>query len=127
MIARGLKESDLPALKRMADKSGFPYPELDPAHLEAIVVIADDDDQPMMACAAERLVQLYLWCGDFERPHAKVYALRLLHEVMAGKLRQKGYASAEAFIPPTLAKRFGKRLEKLFGWKPNWPSWTHRT
>ena len=78
-----------------------------------------------MACAAERLVQLYLWCGEFERPHAAVYALRLLHEAMAAELQRKGYQSAEAFLPPTLAARFARRLEKTFGWRLNWPSWTH--
>jgi hypothetical protein len=125
MRTRSLKDSDIPALREMALKSGYPYPELSEARLEAVVVVVDDDDQPLMACAAERLVQLYLYCGEFQRPHAKVYALRLLHEAMAGELRRKGYASAEAFIPPALAKRFAKRLEKMFGWRPNWPSWTH--
>lgn len=124
MHTRALKESDIPILRAMADASGFPYPDIDPAKLEAIVVVVDDDDRPVMACAAERLVQLYLWCGEFQRPHAKVYALRLLHETMAEELRRKGYASAEAFLPPTLAKRFARRLEKLFGWKKNWESWT---
>lgn len=125
MRTRALKESDIPALKSMAEASGFPYPDLSAARLEAIVVVVDDEDRPVMACAAERICQLYLWCGEFQRPHAKVYALRLLHETMAAELRRKGYTSAEAFLPPTLARRFARRLEKIFGWKPNWPSWTH--
>lgn len=125
MRTRELREADIPLLRAMAEASGFPYPDLSATRLEAVVVIADDSDQPVMACAAERLVQLYLWCGDFERPHAKVYALRLLHEAMAEKLRQKGYASAEAFIPPSLYRKFRKRLVKLFGWRENWPSLTH--
>ena len=125
MITRTLKPSDIPILRSFADASGFPYPDLAAAHMEAVVVVADDDDRPVMACAAERLVQLYLYCGEFKRPHAKVFALRLIHEAMAAELKRKGYASAEAFIPPTLAKRFSNRLEKIFGWRRNWPSWTH--
>lgn len=125
MHVRTLKESDIPGLRAMAEASGFPYPDLSAARLEAVMVVVDDDDRPVMACAAERLVQLYLYCGEFQRPHAKVFALRLLHEAMAAELRRKGYTSAEAFIPPALAKRFARRLEKMFDWRPNWPSWTH--
>lgn len=126
MRTRALKNSDIPALRAMAEASGFPYPDLSAARLEAVVVVVDEEDRPLMACAAERLVQLYLWSGAFERPHAKVYALRLLHEAMAEELRRKGYTSAEAFLPPTLAKRFARRLEKMFGWAKNWESWTHQ-
>jgi len=122
---RSLQESDIPLLRAMAENSGFPYPDLSAARLEAVVVVVDDEDRPVMACAAERIVQLYLWSGEFQRPHAKLFALRLLHEAMAADLERKGYTSAEAFLPPTLAKRFARGLEKMFGWKPNWPSWTH--
>lgn len=125
MRVRELRESDIPILRAMAEASGFPYPELSTARLEAILIVVDDENHPIMACAAERLVQLYLWSGEFERPHAKVFALRLLHEAMATELRNKGYTSAEAFLPPSLAKRFSRRLEKMFHWRPNWPSWTH--
>lgn len=134
MTVRPLKSSDVPILQEMARKSGFPYPDfssdqLGPArtcpNVEAVVVVADDDDRPIMACAAKKLVELYLWCGEFERPHAKVFALRMLHEEMAKILKAKGYSSAEAFLPPTLAQRFARRLGKTFGWRPNWPSWTH--
>ena len=121
MHTRALKQSDIPILRQMAEVSGFPYP--DPLKLEAIRVVVDDEDRPIMAAGAERLIQAYLWCGDFQRPHAKVFALRLLHEDMIARLKAKGYDGIEAFLPPTLAKRFARRLEKTFGWKPNWPSW----
>jgi hypothetical protein len=105
----------------MAEASGFPYP--DPLKLEAIRVVADDEDRPIMAAGAERLIQAYLWCGDFQRPHAKVFAMRLLQDEMIAVLKSKGYDSIEAFIPPTLAKRFARRLVKTFGWRKNWQSW----
>ena len=124
MHVRGLKISDIPILRQMAEASGFPYP--DPLKLEAIRVVADDEDRPIMAAGAERLIQAYLWCGDFQRPHAKVFAMRLLQDEMIAALKAKGYDSIEAFIPPTLAKRFARRLVKTFGWKPNWPSWERR-
>ena len=123
MTVRALKASDLPALRAMADAIGFPYPELTEEHLEAVRVLVDDDDRPMMAVAAKRLVELYLWCGDFKRPLAKLHAIRMLDEDMSEILRRKGYHQAEAFLPPTVAKRFARRLEKSFGWRKNWQSW----
>lgn len=122
MTVRPYKESDAPALSAMATASGFPYP--DPARVEALSVVVDDDDKPLMACGAERIVQLYLWCGPLNKPLAKLYALRLLHKHLAQELLRIGYYNAEAFLPPSLAEKFGRRLEKTFGWVRNWPSWT---
>lgn len=123
MKVRSLKPSDIPALHAM--QKVFPYPDLDAAFVESIRVVVDDDDKPLMAVAAKRLVELYLWCGAIKRPHAQMYALRLLHEDMASQLRAKGYTSVEAFLPPPVAKRFAKRLQRSFGWRPNeWPSLT---
>lgn len=126
MNVRALRQSDIPVLRTMAEKNGFPYPDFGGAKLEAVRVLVDDDDQPMMAAAAERRVQLYLWCGDFERPLAKVHALRILHEEMAEALKKKGYHEADAFLPPAIADRLGRRLMKTFGWVKNWPSWARR-
>jgi hypothetical protein len=123
MHTRPLQTSDIPALMEMAQKSGYPYPDFSSARAEAFIVVVDDDDQPLMACFAERLVQLYLICGEMKRPLANVHAVRLLHEAMAPILKKQGYASVEAFLPPTLAERFGRRLVKTFGWTRNWPSW----
>jgi hypothetical protein len=124
MHTRALKQSDIPILRQMAEASGFPYP--DPLKLEAIRVVADDEDRPIMAAGAERLIQAYLWCGDFQRPHAKVFALRLLEEEMIAALRAKGYTSIEAYLPPTVEKQFSRRLERTFGFVRNWPSWNRR-
>lgn len=126
MTVRKYKSSDLPALRQMAAESGFPYPDPTGPRIEVVLVVVDDDDRPVMAYAAERIVQSYLWCGKIDRPHAKVFALRLLHEAAAVVLNGKGYDSVEAFLPPEIAKRFSRRLEKTFAWVRNWPSWTHR-
>lgn len=121
MTVRYLQEGDKPTLQAMAEASGFPYPEFDAT--EAVLVVVDDNNRPLMAVAAERICQIYLWCGHFERPLAKVHAMRMLHEAMGEVLKQKGYVGADAFLPPSIAKRFSRRLEKSFGWVKNWPSW----
>ncbi len=136
MKVRNLIPGDIPILKAM--QGDFPYPDLEgeewtyggprpprEPQLEAMRVVVDDDDKPLMAVAAKRLIELYLWCGEIEKPLAKMYALRLLHDDMAKELRKLGYNSVEAFLPPPVAKRFARRLQKSFGWRLNpWSSLT---
>lgn len=126
MTVRRYRPSDLPALQKMAEASGFPYPDPASPRIEACLVVVDDEDRPVMAFAAQRIVEGYLWCGEIERPHAKIHALRLLHEAAGAVLNGRGYDSVEAFLPPSIAQRFARRLERTFGWRPNWPSWTRR-
>ncbi len=125
LTTRALKLSDIPPLRALAKVSGFPYPDLSEP-LESVVVLVDGDDRPIMAVAAKRLVELYLWCSDGLLPHEKAAGLRLLHESMIQELCSKGYNEANCFLPPTIAGKFGRRLEKTFGWVKNWQSWARR-
>ena len=125
MRTRPLYKSDIPILRAMAEASGHPYPGLTES-LEAVVVLADDHDLPVMAVAAKRLVELYLWCGQGMTPHESVAALRLLHEGMIQELRAKGYNEANCFLPPQIAEKFGRRLRETFGWIRNWASFARR-
>ena len=119
---RELKESDIPILNTIAAESGFEYPSLPGATMEAVFVVVDDQDRPLMACAAEKILQLYLWKGKLEHPAVGLAALRLLHEGMGPKLRERGWLEANVFLPPSVAVQFGRRLQRSFGWLPNWPS-----
>ena len=126
MTIRRLIPSDIPILMKMALESEFPYPDVSRETPEAFMVVTDDENRPMMAAAAVRTVQIYLYCGEFKRPLAKKAAMQLLHEGMALELKAKGWSEADAFLPPSLALKFGRRLEKTFGWVKNWPSWARR-
>lgn len=125
MYARPLRADDIPILDAMAQASGFPYPALTDPLLESVVVIADADDKPIAACAAKRLVELYLYSGNSPAP-VRMQAVVRLHEAMTQALREKGYNSSEIFLPPQIAQKFGRRLERTWGWVRNWPSWTKR-
>lgn len=122
MHVRTLQISDLPALQQMADSSGFPYPDPSSEKLEAVLVVVDDEGKPVMAAAAEKIMQMYLWCSD-STPYTKLGAIRLLHEEMSEILRLKGYDGVTAFLPPSVSEKFGRRLERSFSWIRNWPSW----
>lgn len=124
MTARPLLESDLPALRSMAEASGYPYP--DPTEdLESFWVVVDDANEPIMACAAQCIVQLFLWVSD-QTPAVKIRAIHLLHDAMAPDLKSMGYHEANAHLPPEVEKTFGRRLARSFGWVRNWPSWCKR-
>ena len=79
-----------------------------------------------MACAAKRLVELYLFVDPDRAAAVKMTAMRLLHKDMGETLRERRYDGCEAFLPPSVSEKFGRRLERAFGWVKNWPSWTIR-
>lgn len=112
----------MPALERMAAASGFPYVDPRSEMVESCLVVVDDSDTPVMAVAAERIVQLYGWFDKDLPPVQKMTALRVAHWGMRLELMEKGYKSAEAFLPPSICERFGRRLMRSFGWVENWRS-----
>lgn len=121
MTARPMRDADLPVLAAMAADAGYPYPEIGP-NLEAIWVVAGDDDVPLVACAAEKILQLYLYRNPVLSPAATVGAMRILHEGMGAALKSKGWGEVNAFVPPEIAESFGRRLSKSFGFARNWVS-----
>lgn len=124
MNFRPFQDSDLPALQRIHDEKAFEF--LFP-QLSACWVVTDEFDRPIAAVGVEKLAQLYLYVGKIEHPAITQFCLRIFHERLPAILREQGYVSAEAFIPPSLAKKFGRRLERVFGWTKNeWASWTWR-
>jgi hypothetical protein len=126
MRVRNLLPEDIPALKAMYVTQGFGYefPDLTGPLMEVVQVVVDEKDKILAAVAAERLVQLYFLCGGEDHPALKMALVRALHDSMAMALRDKGYHSAEAFLPPPVEKSFGRRLVNSFGWLRNWQSFT---
>jgi hypothetical protein len=121
MTDRELRPEDIPELEEIAAKSEFPYPDL--RNVEAGRVVVDADGKIVMAAAAKRLVEMYLYVGE-STPAVKMQALSLIHNSLTRELKEKGYHSVEAFLPPQVEKRFARRLERTFRWVRNWPSWT---
>lgn len=118
--------SDAPVLRGLGEKAGFPYPDLSHPHIESVEVVTDSEGRIIMACAAKRLIELYLYVDPDCSPAVKMGALRMLHQSMAERLRAQGYESADLFLPPVIEKSFGRRLMKSFGWARNWPSFCKR-
>lgn len=121
MIIREYKESDLLALRAMHASQGFdyPFPDLaDPIFISKLV-LEDDSNQPVMASLARLTCEMYLLmdrdknrAGDPQRRYERLIAL---HAAGERDLFARGLDDAHAWLPPSIAKRFGRRLETL-GW-----------
>jgi len=122
MTIREYRPSDAPALQRIAEASGFPYEAPDSPLVEACLVV-EVDGQVVAATAAKRIIELYLWKGEGLSPAATHHVIHALHQAMSVKLRNLGYNSANIFLAPSICERFGRRLERSFGWVRNWASW----
>lgn len=126
MTVRHLELSDIPILRAHAEASGFPYPDIegDDLLIEAVHVVVDSYGNPIMAVAAKRLVEVYMYVDPTRSPLVKMDAMKLAHQSMSETLRAKGYHSCEIFLPPQIAGKFGRRLERTFGWcKNRWENW----
>ena len=133
MQVRPLRESDIPILQEFARTSGFPYPAFDDPHIEAVLVVVDSVDRPIVAGAAKGLIELYGYFDPEAPPVLLMRALGALHEGMSETLRAKLYNSAECFVPPSIERTFGGRLMRgirsprfLWKWAKNWHSFTIR-
>lgn len=105
-------------LEKWAKSSGFPYIEPDGAF-----IIADDQGNPIMACKPKQIVELYLWVDPNAAPLIKLHALRKLHDIMIPELKAQGISEVNAFLPPEIERKFGRRLMRTFGWVRNWISY----
>ena len=127
MTVRPLKSSDIPILQAWAKASGFEYPEPNDTGIVAFLVVTDEDDLPILAVPAKKLVEVYGYFNPRAGAELRLGAIQAIHGPMAEALKALGYDCAEVFMPPRIARRgFGRFLVERFGWRKNWPSWGMR-
>jgi hypothetical protein len=141
MLVREYTEADLDALRRMHARQGFDYafPNLaDPIFVSKLVV-EDDDGHAVMASLARLTCEMYLLvdrdpaggpdrCRNPQgagatgnrrpgesRPRGRYAQLLALHRAGERDLLARGLDDAHAWLPPPIARHFGRRLESL-GW-----------
>ena len=118
MLIRPYTEADLDALRRIHAQQGFDYafPDLaDPIFISKLVV-EDDAGRAVMASLARITCEMYL-LADLAAgtPRDRYERLIALHAAGKRDLLSRGLDDAHAWLPPPVAKRFGRRLEAL-GW-----------
>jgi hypothetical protein len=126
MLIRAYTESDLDTLRRMHASQGFDYafPNLaDPIFISKLVV-EDDAGRIAMASLARLTCEMYLLVDRSAcvSPAIRWSQLLALHAAGEHDLLARGLDDAHAWLPPPIAKRFGRRLSAL-GWQRD-DAWT---
>lgn len=145
MRIREYSEGDLNALRQIHSSQGFdyPFPNLSDPIFVSKLVLEDDAGRVALASLARLTCEMYLLVGrgaaengeriaeSGAKAHAaacglgrgaaardgrKRYAQMLaLHAACEQDLLTRGLDDAHAWLPPSIAKRFGRRLQAL-GW-----------
>ncbi len=118
MLVREYTEAELDALRRIHQRQGFDYafPELsDPIFISKLVV-EDDLGEIVMASLARLTCEIYLLADpQASGPRDRWEWILALHRAGERDLLARGLDDAHAWLPPPIAKRFGRRLQTL-GW-----------
>lgn len=137
MKIREYAASDLATLQKMHASQGFeyPFPDVNDPIFVSKLVLEGDDGQPAMASLARLTCEMYLLvdreahesdaaprdgrqaarAGGRYSPRQRYAQLLALHDAGQRDLIARGLDDAHAWLPPAIAKRFGRRLAAL-GW-----------
>jgi hypothetical protein len=118
VLIREYTDADLDALRRMHAQQGFgyPFPDLaDPLFVSKLVV-ENGAGRAVMASLARLTCEMYLLVAPREgNPRERYARLLALHSAGERDLVARGLHDAHAWLPPPIAKKFGRRLAAL-GW-----------
>jgi len=128
MQVRAYTDADFESLRAMHAAQGFGYtfPDLgDPLFLVRSVV--EEDDRPRMAAFLRLTAEAYLLADPREgSPLQRWRCLLALHEAVRQEAAARGLADVQAFLPPRVARAFGRRLAAL-GWRQDpWTCYTRQ-
>lgn len=118
MLIREYAESDLDDMLRMHTRQGFDYafPDLTDPIFVSKLVLEDDNGLAVMASLARLTCEIYLLADpQVGSPRDRYARMLALHGAGERDLLARGLDDAHAWLPPPIAKRFGRRLEAL-GW-----------
>ncbi len=145
MRIRPYTNSDLDALRRMhaAQGLGYPLPDLhSPLFLSKLVLEEDGDGgrelahpnsppdsapRVTMAILQRLTAETYLLHDPTaDTPRRRWQNFLALHEAARREAASRGLDDVQAFLPPRIAKAFGRRLTQL-GWvRDPWPCFSLR-
>jgi hypothetical protein len=118
ITVRQYKPADLDALRRMHAQQKFDYefPNIADPLFVSKLVIDDDSGRTVMASLARLTCETYLLLDPRAgTPRERYERLLALHGAGERDLLARGLEDAHAWLPPQVARRFGRRLAVL-GW-----------
>jgi hypothetical protein len=122
MRIRDLRPSDIDVLKAIHNSSGLDYdfPELD--NMASMKVAVDENDAPIGALMMEPVLTGYLFLDkQWSTPRWRLEAVKALGNSTRGALQDHPIKDVFLFLPPEMAKSFGRKITALFGFiSVNW-------
>lgn len=123
MRIREYTEQDLDALRAIHGKQGFDYPLPDlsnPLFVTKLVLSeggnTEESGKPIGAALLRLTAEAYLLLDPKAgTPRERWHWLLGLHAAAERDAWQRGLEDVHAWLPPPIAKKFGKRIEQL-GW-----------
>jgi len=118
---RPYTDSDLEELRRIHAAQSFPYafPDLRNPLFVTKIVLTDgkDANETIRGAALLRLTaEAYLLLDPSQgSPRERWQSLLALHAAAQQDAWQRGLEDVHAWLPPAIAKKFGRRIERL-GW-----------
>jgi len=124
MLIREYNDGDLDALRRMhaAQGFGYPFPDLASPLFVSKLIFEDDGGAPAMAVLLRLTSEAYLLHDpEAGTPGDRWQRFLVLHEATMRNARAIGLGDTQAFLPPPVARAFGRRLQRI-GWRSDpWP------
>jgi hypothetical protein len=124
MRIREYTPADLDALKRLhaAQGFGYPFPDLDSSLLITKLVLEEDSGEISTAALLRLTAEAFLLHDPVAAtPQERWQRLLAMHEAVRRDAAARGLDDAQAFLPPRVARAFGRRLARL-GWRRDpWP------
>lgn len=118
MRVRAYSDSDLEALRRMHALQGFeyPFPDISDPIFVSKLIVENGEGSAVMASLARLTCEMYLLLDPAAgTPQERYTRLLALHSAGERDLLARGLDDAHAWLPPEIARRFGRRLAVL-GW-----------
>jgi hypothetical protein len=121
MLVREYKPEDLSELQRIHRAQNFPYafPDLQNPLFLTKIVLTDGKGPDEKICGAALLrltAEAYLLVDPSAgSPKQRWQSLLALHDAAQRDAWQRGLEDVHAWLPPTIAKKFGRRIARL-GW-----------
>jgi hypothetical protein len=127
MTIRLYRPEDCAELERMHQAQGFEYefPNIDADPLYFLKMVTEKDGKIVNAAVAHLTAEMYFLADPHAgKPQERFSNFVALHESFCEvAYRQGGLSDLHAWIPPQVARPFGRRLKRL-GWKrPLWTSY----
>jgi len=124
MIVRQFEPGDMDEVRRIHGLCGFDYvlPDFSGKEFFSGRVVQDRNGIGMAAFLRLSAEAFLIADPQWKTPAWRMEALRQIQAICTGDARNAGVAEVEAWIPPEIESKFGKRLVKM-GWQRARDGW----